>query len=436
MRILMVDDDSNIINLYSVVLEPLCRDGGFHFAYTPEEASHLIQEKEFDLVISDFDMPPNGTGEEVFNSWIDSVNCKNKFMFFTTRERRELNFFNSNENHYHLPKPATLKKFKNYLKDITKLPTKEYFPIAIYHFARWKKSKVTIYIKINDEKYLKVFNKDEEYDLDRLNTYIDKGKRFLYVKTSDETEFFNEYDYSTIFEDEKSFSFENLKQNHHFLNAQVSMFGLTKQSLKTATDTAENIIHQIEGDSPLYDLLYKSLNSNDYTYDHSYMTICLASFICEQMLIDKKVLTKISTAALLHDVLLPTNRLALIHDTEPEKIDHLESHEIELVSNHNDLGDKLNELDGICNDIHNIIEYHHSGIDQYPIEEHKKEISQLNMQQCIFQASHFVAVEIHKHNYKLSKLSDILTFSQYKYSGKNFDKIWSTLEYIFRHKLN
>jgi putative nucleotidyltransferase with HDIG domain len=435
MRILMVDDDSNIINLYSVVLEPLCKDEGFHYAYSPSEAIEKINSYTYDLVISDFDMPPEGTGESVYNSWRDSSSREGNFMFYTSRELKELSFYEQDINKYHLQKPATLKQFKGFLQGITKEKVRDYFPIAIYHFARWKQTKFPIYIKINEGKYVKVFNENEEYDLDRLNKYIEKGEHFLHVKTTDEGLFFDEYDYSTVFHKEE-FSYDNLKQNHHFLNAQVSMFGFTKQSLNTAKDTAEKILHIVESDSTLFDLLYRALSSKDFSYDHSYMIICISSFLCEQMMLDKQTLTKISTAALLHDVLLPTNKLTQIHDIEPERIEDLSPEERKQIENHDNLGNKLNELEQFGNEIQSIIEFHHSGVTNYPYEKHKKEITQLNIQQCIFQAAHMVACEIYKHDYSLSKVSDILTFSQYKYSGRNFDKIWHTMDYVFRHKLN
>lgn len=437
MNILFIDDDPNIVNLYSVVLEPLCKDGEFYTASCPGEAKDIINEIKLDLIVSDFDMHPHGTGEEVYNTWIDSINSNNDFMFFTSRNLEELDFYKTGRNNFFLQKPEKLKDFKNFVKNIIHSPVSEYSPIAIYQFARWSKTKVSVYIKINEEKHIKIFNVNEEYSLERLNSYIDKGTKFLYIKDEDDSTFLKEYDYSSVFDKAKEFSFESLKQNHRLLNIQISMFGLTQQSLNTATDTTEKILDQINNnDKSLFDLIERMLTSSDFTYDHSYLTICIASFVCEKMMIDKKVLLKITTAALLHDILIPSNRLAQIHDTKPEEVKDLEQNDMITLSKHNLLGSNLNELEKFGNDISKIIEFHHTGISDYPIEEHKKPISQLNIQQSIFLASHFIAIEIYKHNYELSKLSDILTFSQYKYSGKYFDKIWNSLDYAFRQKLN
>ncbi|WP_127715787.1 response regulator [Halobacteriovorax sp. HLS] len=435
MQILMVDDDSSIIDLYSVVVEPLCVKNGFHVAYSPKEAIELIEKIDFDLIICDFDMPPTGTGEEVFYNWKENSKENQKFMFFTSRTLRELAFYKVEDNQFYLQKPTNLKKYRNYINSVTKTDQSTYFPIAIYHFARWKKSKFPIYIKINNDKFIKVFNTEEEYDLDRLNTYIEKGQRFLYIQTKDENKFFDKYDYSTIFETEE-YSYDSLKQNHHFLNSQVSMLGLTKQTLKTAQSTAEKIIQDVESKTTLFDLLQKAINSKDFTYDHSYLMVCICSYVCDQMSLDKSVLKKISTAALIHDVLIPTNRLALIHDLEPKKIEQLEAKDRDAILSHTSLSDTLSKMDDLTNEIQNLIEFHHSGIDDYSISNHKKDLSQLNQNQCIFLASHFVACEIYRHDYDLHKISDILTFSKYKFSSKNFDKIWHTIEYVFKHKLN
>ncbi|OUR97046.1 hypothetical protein A9Q84_11990 [Halobacteriovorax marinus] len=438
MKVLFVDDDPNIINLYSIVLESIFEDGGVFYSYTPEDAKRVIQEQGLDLVISDFDMAPNGTGEEVYSHWSISNNRNNQFVFFTSRESTELEFYKLDENRHHIRKPTSLKEFKNFLLELLNPERSEYTPIAIYHFIRWNETKIPIYISLNSNHYVKIFNSNEIYSSEQLNKYIAKGMKFLYIKTADENDFLTEYDQSSLFNQNKSKkvdSYEAIKKNHLFLNAQISSFGLTKQSLKTAQATTENLINDIKKEDKLYNLLAKALNAKDFSYDHSYMTICIASFLCEQMNIDSINLSKVSTAALLHDIMLLNNKITYIHDLEPKKINQLNIEEKESIKHHQILDDELEKLDQFGSDISDIISFHHSGDEDYPFAG-KKDLSQLNNLQAIFQASHFVSCEIYRCDFDFGKVGDILTLSQYKYSGKNFDKIWHTMQYVFSNKLN
>lgn len=439
MKILFVDDDPNIINLYSVVLESICSKGELMFAHCPNEAIQILQnQKEIDLVISDFDMPPEGTGEEIYHYWKTEYRDKKKFMFFTSRETRELSFYDLDENNLHLKKPATLKEFKQFLTSSTSTADQEYYPVAIYQFARWKKTKVPVYLSLSDSHFVKVFNPDEEYDMEQLQKYMKAGKKYLYIKHSDEGMFLDSYDTSYIFshEDNQTFNFETVKQNHNFINAQVQTLGITPQTVKTAQKTAEHLIAVVEKSNSLFELLNRALNSKDFSYDHSYTTICICSQLVDQMGIDKSNLKKLSISALLHDVKISSSSLAAIHDLEPNKIKELSSEEQTELKEHCDLSDPLKEIELFGDEIASIIKFHHSGDEKYPYTEHKKDTTQLSVLQCIFQASHLVACELYKNEFNYNKLRDILTYSQYKYSGKKFDKIWHTMEYIFTHKMS
>jgi len=314
----------------------------------------------------------------------------------------------------------------------------EFTPIAIYHFSRWNETKIPVYISLSNDHFVKVFNSDETYSLDQLNKYIEKGIKYLYIKTNDENIFLSGYDHSSVFKAGKKDSKESydcIKENHNFLNAQVSSLGLTKQSVRLAQHTAELIINDLKKENKLYNLLERALNSKDFSYDHSYLTICISSFLCAELKIDQINLRKISTAALLHDLLLLNNKITYIHDIEPEKIKELSSEEKRSIQEHHKIENELDSLDQFGSDITDIINFHHSGETKYPYPA-KKDLSQLSNLQVIFQASHFVSCEIYKSEFDFKKIGNLLTLSKYKYSGKNFDKIWHTMQYIFNNKLN
>jgi len=57
MRVLFVDDEPPVLNILSVAMRPMAKEWDTHFAESGELALKMIEEKPFDVVVSDMRMP-------------------------------------------------------------------------------------------------------------------------------------------------------------------------------------------------------------------------------------------------------------------------------------------------------------------------------------------------------------------------------------------
>mgnify|MGYP006410769127 CR=1 FL=1 len=68
----------------------------------------------------------------------------------------------------------------------------QYSKIKLHYFLRHTQTLADIFIRINEEKYVKLINKDQLYSHTIINKYRIKGVEYLYILTSDLSEFSSE----------------------------------------------------------------------------------------------------------------------------------------------------------------------------------------------------------------------------------------------------
>ena len=68
MRVLFVDDQVAVLDLFSMILAPMQDKWDVHYASTPHQALAMVEKQAFDVVISDMRMP--GMNGAVFLSHV------------------------------------------------------------------------------------------------------------------------------------------------------------------------------------------------------------------------------------------------------------------------------------------------------------------------------------------------------------------------------
>jgi DNA-binding response OmpR family regulator len=115
-KILMVDDDSELLQSYADILN----DEGFEvvMAFGGEEAVEYAKDQEFHLIVSDVRMP-QGNGMQLLDQIRNKLNLKTPFIFISGYDDELTTRSKNLETQLFLAKPLCIPQLINYIKKLT-----------------------------------------------------------------------------------------------------------------------------------------------------------------------------------------------------------------------------------------------------------------------------------------------------------------------------
>lgn len=114
-KILIVDDDKANLMLMSLLLED---SNNIETACNGEEGLRKIQKENYDLIISDINMPAMSGIEMFLELEKSDPSIQNRFLFFSaTNDHREIAFIRE-RCLYHLEKPSPVGKIRSMISNI------------------------------------------------------------------------------------------------------------------------------------------------------------------------------------------------------------------------------------------------------------------------------------------------------------------------------
>ena len=203
--------------------------------------------------------------------------------------------------------------------------------------------KADIFIKLSDEKFIKIINSDEEDPTSILEKYKAKGIHAFYITVED---------FSPIkdsIQGEISDSFEKLEKGIDDQNEVTDLLLNTIEDVKdlvvnlgVTEHTANLIVKAVENTEKQYanaesmEALFELLMSREgYIKEHGYLTGFIASALAKEMQWNTDgFMTKILTAALFQNLSLETDDQAKIYHLEGEAFEALDGYGKELVERH------------------------------------------------------------------------------------------------------
>ncbi|EQC44376.1 response regulator [Bacteriovorax sp. Seq25_V] len=442
MKFLVVDDEALIRQFITLVLENNFESPSIFEATNSKDAIDLcMQHRDFDGVITDFEMP-GGNGDLLLNHLYDSM-FKGKVVLHTSRDLNELgeatkNYSGSNRLHY-IQKPTLFKEFTKLLCDLfTSVNDEEYRRVKIAYFYRYNKALCDVYLKINDEKYLKIIHASDHYTKADISKYIDRNLDYLYVKDQDLEAFANQVGSTPFLKfiatneglEDKEESFVRI---HTILKELISSVGVDKTVIETAEVYVKTVDEVMADNKNLTNLLFKLRHRRDYLYDHSFLTACLASFLVKKMSwYNPKMLEKLCFSALFHDITLVDPEIALVHDIRSSEIRKFSIEEITAFKNHPlQVAKLLENLPIFDQDVENIISAHHELEDGQGFPK-KLQGRSLRPLTCIFILAHEFVRLMYIQNFDERSHKDILTYLFNTYNSGNFrdvlDALYQTLQ--------
>jgi HD-GYP domain-containing protein (c-di-GMP phosphodiesterase class II) len=236
-------------------------------------------------------------------------------------------------------------------------------PIQIKDFENLELAPTDIFIKLGDDKYVKVFHRYQEFTNVDLSKYEDKGVNSLWVKENDFGTFIQYVAQGFINKielGEHDLSKWDLpKECHQRVYQIVNAIGLDEKSLKLTGAALGSVLTGLSGSS-LENIIMSTLKNDDYITEHSLLVAyiaCAVSQATEWNNPENDV--RLSMAALFHDIKCVSPEVAQIISTESAEFKNLPYRDQKNVFEHPKLAaDLLKEVDGIPMGVDKIILNH------------------------------------------------------------------------------
>jgi HD-GYP domain-containing protein (c-di-GMP phosphodiesterase class II) len=263
-----------------------------------------------------------------------------------------------------------------------------YHEVRLIFFNKFAQTPCDVFLKLAEDKFVKVLHKGAAIDEDLLRTYLQKKIRFLHVTESD-----------FLIHKEKilAFSFGQDKNGQTesmyppagaILDEVLGVMGVDPQTQNQVHDISQKIVTTINSSPKMLDLLSLFLKGkHSFVVDHSYLVGVVAVMMANRFdWITSQMREKICLAAIFHDVALRDDAFArlemkfntpqLTPSTQMQLMDHVE----EII-------EKVAKIPDIPVEVSQMISLHHS----YESNAH----TQLT---TIFLVAHEYVLEIYRNN--------------------------------------
>ena len=310
------------------------------------------------------------------------------------------------------------------LKNTSNNFDKKYFSVEMKNMSLNEKCPCELYLKISEEKYLKVLNKDDLYDQEFFDRYIKKSEHLYVLK--EHFYLFGSFLYGQddlerkISQPFSAGNVDHLKLVHDMAKS----YGISESVMTNVSNSMEDIKGKSEGQIKKLFTDFEKLGGS-FLYSHSYFT----SLLCVE--IGKKLnwfkpqhLDKLVMASIVHDMgyldennclneSLPKSKLEeLPIDVRTDIFSHIDR-VLEILESHKE----------IDSDVINIIKRHHGarGEESYPKVSYAKELDLLS---GLFLLTHTFVVSLFKMSFNTKKIDKILAYIEMVYNKGNLKKLY------------
>ncbi len=241
-----------------------------------------------------------------------------------------------------------------------------YMELPIVLFMRKQTISYDLYLKMSEDKYVKVFKSDEVLVKEDFEKYQKRSVKTVFLKSEDYVEA------SISFSNQMSSALEvkKLRVEQYMalslfsldkVNKIINRLGLREEVLVLTNQVLGLSTSMIEKNKDLLKLLSTSLNGRDFLSEHTMMLIFITSSIAKYMGWHSVTTSeKLTMAALFHDISLDDEELAKIEVITPSTEKFFSQKQISKMMNHpQDAVNILDKFHGFPPDVDKIILQHH-----------------------------------------------------------------------------
>ena len=330
----------------------------------------LKKDTNFDLIVSDYNMP-GGKGDEIYK-YIRQKKIAVPFVILSG---------NSLDDHPVLSevkcyrKPMLEEEVVQMIRDnITQIQAanqKSYIPIQISLLKKIRDLHCTLYVKINDDKYVKLFHKGVVLTDQELARHAQHGISTLYIDSEETETFISDYRQKVLCEEAWNEVANDDFEDNFKLNAEL--LRNMGQLLKANHDFAEMTVAQVETalklvskNKKLNNLVQRFRKIENFGFsDHCTSLVYVAGYILNQLNPSGLVhnLRMITLAALIHDSSLDDRlyemKLNLMHSGRLKEMQPGNANHREILQHGSKAAALAKEFEFFHPDIQILVEQHH-----------------------------------------------------------------------------
>jgi CheY-like chemotaxis protein len=336
-KILLVDDQEDILEILQIYIEGHFQDVVTVTALGGYEAIEIIEEEDIDSIICDFRMP-EGDGKVVYD--FNETNTHLPFAWHSATfsdDSKKLVGFQGDETHYFvLPKPVSEDYLVETVQKMISLNEDEnvtYRRVRSSILRKFTNIDINIWVSVSDKMML--INKEgDNLCQKRLEAYETKGVDFFYILCKD-------YDkLLSILVDQLEAKIKRcgtLEDVYFVASEIVDSFnkhlvdkGVSEDQIKLVDACAARCLRDLNKNESIKKLMAGVIDQTNYISSHSLLTIHLINIMNP----NRDLLKDYAKAAVLHDLIIKNERLAKVHDLKSVEFDKLSPQEKEIVNNH------------------------------------------------------------------------------------------------------
>lgn len=220
MNYLIVDDQEDLIDVVELTIYEFLTVKSILKAKNSEEAIALLKTNQIDICICDHNMP-GGNGNLVLDYLIKS-NSDVKFVLCSTVTPNDMpDFYKNDRMFFNIEKPEIMNGIEQLSIKLNLKPNNDLFiPVSLKCLLLIEQTPADIYLKINDGKFIKCFNKNSLFLNEDFEKYSTKEINKLYIKSHE----------------------LNLSKNGDFSKSITKLFQAANTSLSEKISTAHDSI--------------------------------------------------------------------------------------------------------------------------------------------------------------------------------------------------
>lgn len=365
-RLLIIDDDVTFLSALKKVLqnnfEVIAED-------KPESAKHIFAVESFDAVLSDIRLP-GMSGIELLH-YIKKTKPVPVILMTGFAELKETKEANELGADGFIAKPFRPEELKAELarclpanSETKQSETKDedFSELSIDDFISGKEIKFDIYIRLGQNRFVKIAHQGEDLAPGRIQSYKEKNISHLHLKKEDFRTYvgFN-IRLTTLARSSDKIDKEKklylLASTSKLFSEQIYKEGLDEQAFFGAKNMVENTIQIVTDQEDLSKLLATLNDRKDFLYVHSVAVSAYSVMLAKSLGWNSRpILFKVALGGLLHDV----GKKEIPLDVLLKSRKNLNEDEIRLIESHPVRGfEILSSIKEIPSDVLQITQQHH-----------------------------------------------------------------------------
>ena len=371
MKVLVADDEEELRELLTFMIESTFHASVVQVSSASEAVRAIQDHPDLTCVVCDYSLK-NGTGEDVFRHLLSSAS-KVPFILCSSYHPSKFAIFTGNSIYGSVLKPMIYEGLKDLLQGLLNIRDSQ----ASGGFSRLRAAVALkfgifgsdIYIKVGQDKFIKIFHKGAPIEATDLEKFKAKGIEFLYIENSGARAALKEIilNISHLSKVKTADIGPSMDMSRDALEAIASFnatLGFTKEANILTQECIKLTLKTIQANSTL-GVLFSRLRTQSESY-FSFHSVALAHLACGLASLlgwtSEVTFYKLSLAAFLHDITLPNDKIAQIQSLQELSLrrGQFSEEEMTIFRKHPEAAaDIIASLADIPPDIDSIVRQHH-----------------------------------------------------------------------------